>query len=433
MNRGPLSLTLSPLRGARGPDHLPLPLAGEGRGGGLRPLLGLLFTLTLAATACSRDINLLPPRADGSVAADTSVTNPLCSGTGDPIQLPTATGAACAAALATRGHRFALCSCDSVSAPARIRTDSFDSRTTSAFEESGAAIGIGGDLVANAEVRAGGALHVAGPGGIRTSTQLRTAGSLRVGGPAMLSDQNVDVGTDAFVNGNVSGRLRVTETLHVPPGAQLTGGVEYATLVNEAITVSPPCDCSASFVDVARAIAEAAATNADAAIGLQPTALADVTTTTSIALPCGIFHLTEIDAEASVTLVVRGHTLLAVDGDVTARAGFTVQLDPSAELDLLVGGQLIVTGGGTFGAAGAPARFRVWVASTTTVLFDGAPLISGIIHAPLAPVTASSGLPLSGSLLARSVAIGADSDLHFDRAVLEAGTICGEPAASAVP
>ena len=394
-------------------------------------MLALLFTVTLVA-ACSRDINLLPPRADGSVAGDTSVTNPLCSGLGAPIQLPTATGAACAAALATRGHRFALCSCESVSAPARIRTDSFDSRLTPAFQETDAAIGIGGDLVANAEVRAGGALHVAGPGGIRTSTQLRSAGSLRVGGPAMLSDQNVDIDTDAFVNGNISGRLRVNGTLHVPPGAQLTGGVEYTTLVNEAITVSPPCDCSAGFVNIAGAIAAAATTNADAAIGLQPTALADVTTPATIVLPCGVFYLADIDAEAPVTLVVRGHTLLAVGGDVTARAGFTVQLDPSAELDLLVLGQLIVTGGGTFGATGAAPRFRVWVASTTTVLFDGAPAINGVIHAPTAPVTASGGLPLWGSLLARSVAIGADSDLHFDRAIREAGAICNEPAAAPV-
>ena len=97
-------------------------------------MLALLFAVTLVA-ACSRDINLLPPRADGSVAGDTSVTNPICSGLGAPIQLPTATGAACAAALATRGHRFALCSCESVSAPARIRTDSFDSRLTPVFEE----------------------------------------------------------------------------------------------------------------------------------------------------------------------------------------------------------------------------------------------------------------------------------------------------------
>ena len=163
-----------------------------------------------------------------------------------------------------------------------------------------------------------------------------------------------------------------------------------------AITVPPPCDCSAGFVDVARAIAAAAATNADDAIGLQPTALADVTTPTSIALPCGVFYLTEIDAEAPVTLVVRGRTLLAIGGDVTARAGFTVQLDPSAELDLLVGGQLIVTGGGTFGAAGAAPRFRVWVASATTVLFDGAPAISGVIHAPAAPVTASERPPPLG-------------------------------------
>jgi hypothetical protein len=48
-------------------------------------------------------------------------------------------------------------------------------------------------------------------------------------------------------------------------------------------------------------------------------------------------------------------------------------------------------------------------------------------------VTAASGLPLWGSLLARSVSIGADTTLHYDRAILEAGTVCNEPAATIVP
>ena len=51
--------------------------------------------------------------------------------------------------------------------------------------------------------------------------------------------------------------------------------------------------------------------------------------------------------------------------------------------------------------------------------------MNAIIHAPFAWVNAASGLALSGSLLARDISIGADSTLHFDRAVLEAGTVCG--------
>ena len=56
-----------------------------------------------------------------------------------------------------------------------------------------------------------------------------------------------------------------------------------------------------------------------------------------------------------------------------------------------------------------------------------------VIHAPFAPVSAPSGISLYGSLLARSISIGADSTLHFDRAIRAAGTICGEPAAAVVP
>ena len=35
--------------------------------------------------------------------------------------------------------------------------------------------------------------------------------------------------------------------------------------------------------------------------------------------------------------------------------------------------------------------------------------------------------------VARSITIGVDSTVHFDRAILEAGTVCGEPAAVVVP
>jgi hypothetical protein len=404
----------------------------------------LVVVGALGAGACRRDINLLGSRPDASggndvgVAADTgtgidAVVNPACSGLGNPITLPTAAAPTCAAALETRAHRYVLCSCESMTAPARVRSDAYDSRDPAVYDEVAAAFGINGDVIASAEMRAGGALHVAGSGGLRAATQLRTAGSLRVGGPFVGSSENADIGTDAFVNGSVTGRLRVTGALHVPAGATLDSQVEYGTLVNEAVTVSPPCDCGAGFVDVAGAIAAAATSNANAAIGLAASALAAVPTASRIDLPCGTFYLDGIDTGAAVTVAVHGHALLAIAGDVATRANFVVQLDAAAELDLLVGGQLTVTGAGTFGAAGAAARFRIWVAGAGPVSLDNAPAVSAVIHAPLAPASAPAGLPLSGSLLARSITIGADSTVHFDRAILEAGTLCGEPAAAIVP
>ena len=401
------------------------------------PAFALLLTLGLTA-ACSRNINLLPALGDGGAAGtgggDTNVT-PTCTGLGDPITLPTASGPTCAAALASRGHRYVLCSCESLSAPARIRSDSFDSRTTPAFTEADAAFGINGDLMSTAEVRAGGAFHVAGAGGLRAQNHIRSAASLRVGGPlAMLSD-NTDVGTDAYVNGDVSGSngsVRVNGTLHMPPTATRSGDVQYGALALEAVSVPAPCDCSAGFADVPAAIAAAAASNADTMIGLSPSTLATVPSAKELQLPCGTFYLDDINADAPVTITVRGRTLLVVAGDVTIRDGFTVALDPSAELDLLVGGWLTISGG-SFGAAAAPSRFRVWVAGTDSITFDNAPTVSAVVHAPLAPVSAPSGLPLSGSILARSFAIGSDSTLHFDRAILEAGVVCGAPAAVPPP
>jgi hypothetical protein len=407
--------------------------------------------VSLAAATCTPNINLLPRDASaggtgggvgssGAAGSDASIpldatANPPCANPGPPIVLPTDTGAACAGALAALGHRFALCSCNTMTTPARLRTEAYDSRNPGVTDEVAAAIGVGGDLIATGELRAGGAIYVAGANGIMASNQFRSSASLRVGGPMkMLSSDNAEIGSDAFINGSVSGNVRVSGMLHVATGAVLSGGVEYGTLAqNETITVPSPCDCHAGFVDIAAAIGAAAASKADAAIGLAPTALASATTPTTISLPCGSFYLSGVDATAAVTIAVHGRALLAVDGDVTVRGGLAVQLDPSAELDLLVRGQLIASGGDALGAAGGAARFRIWIGGTNTIVLDDAPAVNAIIHAPAAWVNAASGLPLSGSILARSVSIGAETMLHYDRAVLEAGTVCNAPASTVVP
>ena len=413
-----------------------------------------LLVAAILPAGCRHNINLLGPPADGGGdtvvvgtmdggdassdragdSAGDAVVGPACTGVGPPIQLPTAAGATCAAALETRSHRFVLCACETMNAPARIRTDAFDSNPAS-FEEAGAAIGFDGDLVANAEVRAGGAFYVAGAGGIRASDQIRSEGSLRVGGPLTLTSSggaSADVSGDAYVAGDISGSVQIEGTLHAPATAVLGSDVRSNGRVTEAVTVPPPCDCSAGFVDIAGAIASAAASNDDAAIGLAPGRLASVPLAATIELPCGRFYLDQINADAPVILIVRGRALLAVGGDVKVHGGLTVVLDPLAELDLLASGWLSASGAAV-GALGAAARFRVWVGGTDSVTFDNGTTVHAVIHAPFAPVSAPSGISLYGSLLARSISIGADSTLHFDRAIRAAGTICGEPAAAVVP
>jgi hypothetical protein len=127
-----------------------------------------------------------------------------------------------------------------------------------------------------------------------------------------------------------------------------------------------------------------------------------------------------------------------VQGDVNVQGGdLAVSLDAGAELDLVVGGWLLVSGGGTIGAPAAPARFRMWVAGTDaqSVVFNGQPTIAAVIHAPTTTVSATNGLTISGSLLTQSLFLGGTSQsyVHYDRAILKAGAACGEMPASVIP
>ena len=169
-----------------------------------------------------------------------------------------------------------------------------------------------------------------------------------------MSGDHADIGNDAYVNGNVTGDVRVSGTLHVATTATVDSQVEAnGGIVREAVAVPAPCDCSAGaagFVDIAGAIAAAAGHNDDAAINLSPTALVSRFAGGDRRPAVRQFYLSDIHAEH------RGHpgrtrrTLLAVGGDVTLDGGLVVQLDASAELDLLVSRRLTVSGSATFGA-----------------------------------------------------------------------------------
>ena len=395
---------------------------------------------------CQRDIRLLPSAgtnggagaglggaagvggAAGSAAA--------CVGTGPPILLPTAAGATCAAALETRGHRFALCACDALRIDGKLRTDAFDSTDSNVSDDVSGAVGVDGALTTSAELRAGGAIYVADAAGVSASDHLQAGASFQSNGPlTMASSAKADLLADAYVAGDVSGTVNVNGTLHVPASATVGPDVQAQAVVTGPVpAVGAPCDCSAGFVDVAGAIAGAAASNGDAAAGFASDALAAPGSTTHLDLGCGAFYLSAVSANAPITLAVHGHALLAVAGSVTLTGGLTVTLDPSAELDLLIGGWL-TTSGGTVGAPDAPARFRIWIAGTDPLVFASQPTIAAVVHAPGAAASAPEGLTLSGSLLVGSLALGAGSQslLHYDRAILSAGAACGEPIALPVP
>ena len=414
----------------------------------------LAAVVTLGAIACHRDIRLLPVdegsagfggAASGGLggaagAAGAPGTTVACSGSGDPITLPTASGPTCAAALETRGHHFALCTCDTLTIGARLRTDSFDSSNSGGDDQVSAAVGTDGALITTAELEAEGAIYVADPGGVSADGHLQASGSFRSAGPLVMLSSKADLLSDAYVNGDLTGTVKVSGTLHLPATATRGPDVEAPYVTTEPVSVPPPCDCNDGFVNVTSAITTAMTDNGDAAANLDPAALSNVSTATQLTLDCGTYYLTSIGSTTAtapvITLVVRGHVLLAVQNSVTLMGGgLTVTLvGPSAELDLLVGGWF-TTSGNTVGAPASPARFRIWIAGSETVVFDNQPTIAAVVHAPNAPATALAGLTLSGSLLVKTLTLGPGSQslLHYDRAILSAGVPCGEPAVTATP
>jgi hypothetical protein len=362
---------------------------------------------------------------DGAVAA--------CSGLGPSVVLPSPAGPTCASALTARHHRFALCACDGLNATFPLYTDFFDSSGAVIAGQPPAAIGVNGDLQASGVVQALGSVHVAGAGGLMSADRIVALGSLRVSGPTRALSGVVDVAQDVYAGGDLQGLIIMGGTLHVDPGASTANANIYAAdIVREPVSVAAPCDCGQNAVDVAAAVAAAMRVNDDAAAGFAPDRLAAVTTSTLLDIPCGTYALSSLDTHSSLVLAVHGRALLAVAGDVVLRAGFTVTLDPGAELDLLVAGRVLTSGSNAIGSM-TPARFRIWVAGSQTVVFDDRPNVGAVVHAPGAQVTASSGLELSGALFAKTVTAGARVNVHFDQAVFSVGASCGEPSATAVP
>jgi hypothetical protein len=296
-----------------------------------------------------------------------------------------------------------------------------------------AAIGVNGNLVTTnsaADIWTRGSLYVAGAKGIVGYGHLDVQRSLQSAGPMQLMTMTAsNVWGDAYVGGDISGPLSIMGTLHLGVSATAGIGVNAAGTTRQAVVVAPPCPCGAT-VDVAGMIAGAMAKNDNASIGLSLDRLVGVTTPVSIDVPCGVYALSGISSDSTVTLAVHGRAVLAVAGDIVVHGGLYVIIDPGLSLDLALGGALMTSGPGPVGWM-AGAVFRLWVNGPGPIVFDDKPVVGATIYAPAAALSAPRGLDMYGSIVAGSVALGDEATLHFDEAILTPS--CGDPKVDTVP
>jgi hypothetical protein len=369
----------------------------------------LSCALALLLAGCTQHTDLIP--ADGGTDA--------CPAPGPPIALEPSTP--CAGALAASTFRYALCSCAPLLLAGDLVTDRLAVGPPQMMRVPAAAVGTDDVLLADGFTQIAGALVAAGPKGLTLANTAVVFGNLHSGGPLATMDL-LTVGGDAFAAGDVMGRIDIRGVLHTAPGVIVGPLVSASGFVEEPVMVAPPCGCATPRLDVPTLVAARSATNDDGAAGLAPDALAGATTPAAIDLPCGQFFLKSIAAPSPLELRVHGRAALFVGGDVKLAAGLTVTLDPGAELDLLIAGDLALDAG-TLGAS-VPALMRVWISGAAVDVADGASL-SAFVYAPAATLTAARNLTGSGGVFAQALSLPGDVSLHYDPQILLAGVECG--------
>ena len=346
-----------------------------------------------------------------------------CQASVPPVHLGGTDDESCAAVQAAKVGRYALCVCEDVATTGGLSVRGLSGSGEDAGSGTPGAVGVNENLTVGGPIEVPGVVRVAGILGLAGG---HVAGNLHVRS-AVGTSSPVVIGEDLFAGGDVKGPYSVGGTLRLPSIATIGAEVYAPRVVRESVTVPDPCSCDVKpLFNIAAAVAARATQNANDLLTFAGAFANEITTAQTFDWPCGEFHLSEIrtSPQAPLEFKIHGHVGIFVDGDVRLGNKLEVNLlDPSASLDLVVGGSF-VTNGRLFGSPKTPRRMRLWVGEVTVSLPDEIQF-GGIVYAPRAAFTAGVGLLFSGSLFVSTLAINGDIGLTYDPGVADEGQICG--------
>jgi hypothetical protein len=369
----------------------------------------------------------------GSGAAVDGGSSEVCTGFVPTVSATLGSGlrqATCAGWIARRAFSHAVCSCGDLDVLAVLASDGRDSSSEETKPDRiGAAVGVNGSYSGGEYLRIGGSFTVAGAapfasrGGIDVAGDLRIAAMVSAAGP-------IFVGRDAWFLQAASSRSLATvgRDLHLGPSGALTApapAIVGGKTSHESYTVAAPCACApAELVDIAGIVSDGLTHNDNGRLGLGLDTLSDEGGPTELALSCGRFALRGIGAEHETHLRIGGRVLLFVDGDVDAGRSFSLQLEPGAELDWFIRGNLTVSGESLIGDDARPGATRVYVLGTADIALPGTARFSANLYAPRAPVAIGALGDVYGSVFGASVTSLGPILAHYDRTVLQADEDC---------
>jgi len=291
-------------------------------------------------------------------------------------------------------------------------------------------VGVNGELHPG-PMQVNGSLWASSAMAITTST-VQVSGDLHAEGE-MLAGGALDVGGDAWMANGIQSMSGVTigGTLDVPAGApfDVTGAPTLGARVSTPFQVAAPCECDPSeLVDVAGVVATYAADNDDKALSIDATSLENVQSAVTMTLQCGRVYFTSIAAnQVPITLTAAGRVAVFVGRDISTTSDFQIEVEPGAEVDLFVAGTVTVGGSFLVGDTTYPARGRTYVGGATVNLLGGptdnpqsAATLAGNLYAPSATLDlgGSATTTLYGSIFASSLIASADLMIHYDDAIL---------------
>jgi hypothetical protein len=236
-----------------------------------------------------------------------------------------------------------------------------------------------------------------------------------------------------------SGALLIDGDLHyaaerlptsLPSNVQVAGSLieaDYATTL--------PCACSTAYVtDLLSAIAAAESSNDDALAQLDREAMSNLTAARSFSLSCGKYYFRSVSSLSSIDWQITGHVAVFVASDFVLRGELTVNLAPGAELDVYIGGNLLMTSSARFGDPARPAASRIYVRgavelataedATLTSASAGAAFV-GNLYAPAATLQFAPHSEVFGSLFVMQLRVLQSLLVHYDPTVTtELGGAC---------
>ncbi len=254
---------------------------------------------------------------------------------------------------------------------------------------------------------------------------------------------------DMYVDGTMQssgGSATIKKTLYstqysaAPAGFVL--GPSGSVVNQQSMTFTDPCDCTdpldiIGIVDAHKCTGNLTTTSPDDCIGdnndnkaaeMDPGILAGSLSNARLDIDCGHYWFTSINTAANVTVFVHGNAAIYVDGDLTAGQGLHITLGPTAQLDLFVKGVFNMTQVSAFGNPAWPANMRIYVGGQ-----DGGESVrvtqeidfAANLYAPHGATKVTHDLEIFGSAFTKSIINTTQPwTVHFDRAVVEVGSIC---------